>query len=107
LEKEIMRLQEVLKDRENEITVLERSLRQKDAPRDLATEAGLATEVEPSHVNGHADAVLSPETKHKFDAIRETMANGHGSETDSVSASDADENLERLNELMRCVLHFR
>ncbi|KAG6833664.1 hypothetical protein H0H87_002860 [Tephrocybe sp. NHM501043] len=108
LEKEIMRLQEVLKEREAEITLLEESPRESreeksPAPvvEDLPTSNGKAA-------NATAAATLSPKTMNQFDHIRKTMENGNGyahtdtgSELNSSSVvSEADESLERLNELM-------
>ncbi|KNZ78457.1 Kinesin-like protein KIF27 [Termitomyces sp. J132] len=94
LEHEIMRLQEVLKEREAEITLLEESLKERPL-------------LQPSGLNGTAAATLSPKTLNQFDHIRKTMENGSyahtdtGSEVNSVSVlSEADESLERLNELM-------
>ncbi|KAI0928992.1 hypothetical protein AcV5_006383 [Taiwanofungus camphoratus] len=111
LEKEIMRLQEVLKERETEITVLEESLREKDRAAALSNlERSPSTESPrtPVPVNGngnghvHGDAIpilsLSPKTLSQFKQLRHSIdmhALGRG------TPSDADESLERLNELMR------
>ncbi|KAJ7149338.1 kinesin [Mycena filopes] len=110
LEKEIMRLQEVLKDREAEIAVLEGSLKDTKAvnghaapPKDLTVTTG---------ANGDANPVrLSPKTISQFDNIRRSMSHepppslgtttDEGSEANGGSAfSEQDESLERLNELM-------
>ncbi|KAF9077216.1 kinesin [Rhodocollybia butyracea] len=123
LEKEIMRLQEVLKEREAEISTLEISLR-------TSRNASLTSSPEVSHrdfrgelVNGNGngiheyepatpDGVLSPHTINKFEHIRRSMQlqseNGHlqlQADPDSLSAPDSvvsetDESLDRLNELM-------
>jgi hypothetical protein len=105
LESEIMRLQEVLKDREAEITALETSL--------LAANTAISPQQEikpPVVVNGDAapPSFLSPDTLGQFEDIRKTMVNGHhqpeGS-TDRIAAGlEPDESLERLNELMLLVL---
>ncbi|KAL6298424.1 hypothetical protein BKA93DRAFT_830711 [Sparassis latifolia] len=99
LEKEIMRLQEVLKEREAEITVLEESLKSKDREEVPSTHS-----TEPSgirSVNGNGDTSptlhLSPKTIGQFQEIRRSLdfqaANGN--------VQDPDESLVRLNELMR------
>ncbi|KAJ6618850.1 hypothetical protein B0H10DRAFT_1877274 [Mycena sp. CBHHK59/15] len=105
LEKEIMRLQEVLKEREAEIAVLEGSLKTPAAPV-----------TPPPHVNGNANGDvnglhLSPKTISQFDNIRRSMSHEmpvnanlrDDTESDlngSSVFSDQDESLERLNELM-------
>ncbi|KAJ7749534.1 kinesin domain-containing protein [Mycena maculata] len=125
LEKEIMRLQEVLKDREAEIAILEGSLKESTAAASAAPPApngvGVAhavpfpppkdpiTPPTTAGVNGHANPVhLSPKTISQFDTIRRSMSHEPPSVTDSESElnggssvfSDQDESLERLNELM-------
>ncbi|KAF8891180.1 hypothetical protein BD779DRAFT_1661654 [Infundibulicybe gibba] len=105
LEKEIMRLQEVLKERETEITTLEHSLR---STQEDSTPAPFVPKT-----NGHIDPpqTLSPKTLNQFDHIRKTMENGNGhmypdhhetnSERNGSSVfSETDESLDRLNELM-------
>ncbi|KAF7337943.1 Kinesin-domain-containing protein [Mycena venus] len=130
LEKEIMRLQEVLKEREAEIAVLEGSLKEsKAAPAPVPNGVGVdhapvpfpppkpkdpITPPTTAGVDGHANPVhLSPKTISQFDNIRRSMSHeppphktSH-SVTDSESEingssvfSDQDESLERLNELM-------
>ncbi|KAJ6531244.1 hypothetical protein B0H19DRAFT_966715 [Mycena capillaripes] len=122
LEKEIMRLQEVLKEREAEIAVLEGSLKESKTPASA-----------PAMSNGHAvtfppakepvtpppaeemsnpPAHLSPKTISQFDNIRRSMSHepplgAATTDTDLESDvngssvfSDQDESLERLNELM-------
>ncbi|KAG7092844.1 hypothetical protein E1B28_009158 [Marasmius oreades] len=130
LEKEIMRLQEVLKEREAEITSLEQSLRQSESTKLAVTTAGSVsapsttsaatptetnattpdTEQPPDveEVDGQAipEAHLSPKTMHQFDNIRKSIQlnfNGHNGivrEDDTSSDANPDENLDRLNELM-------
>ncbi|KAG6854726.1 hypothetical protein C0991_002439 [Blastosporella zonata] len=113
LEKEIMGLQEVLKEREAEITLLEESLREsREEKTPLSLPVPVVEEALPM-ANGKtnsaaAAATLSPKTLNQFDHIRRTMENGNGyahtdtgSELNSSSVvSEADESLERLNELM-------
>ncbi|KXN86942.1 Kinesin-like protein KIF21B [Leucoagaricus sp. SymC.cos] len=100
LEKEIMRLQEVLKEREAEIHSLEETLKESQAaqmaPQDQA--------VPPGNQAAIPDAIgLSPKTLNHFDHIKQSMANGnaHTAHSDHASNySESDESLERLNELM-------
>ena len=111
LEKEIIRLQEVLRERETEIIDLEASLKesqrlQAEAPLPVTEEVNGVNGVNGTGANGHADAplagVLSPRTLDQFDHIRKTMeGNGHANYSEGPSSvmSD-DESLERLNELM-------
>jgi predicted RNase H-like nuclease (RuvC/YqgF family) len=99
LEKEIMRLQEVLHQREAEITILEGSLKEKErtpasSPLPRTAEEHLEDDIE---VNSH----LSPQIMNKFDEIRRGMVlpNGHA-EPKEESIPDSDASLQRLNELM-------
>jgi kinesin family protein 4/21/27 len=96
-----MRLQEVLKEREAEITVLETSL--------VAANAAISPQQEiksPIVMNGDAapPPYLSPNTLGQFEDIKKTMVNGHhhpeGSSDRSAAPSEPDESLDRLNELM-------
>ncbi|KAF9256830.1 kinesin-domain-containing protein [Marasmius fiardii PR-910] len=128
LEKEIMRLQEVLKEREAEITSLEQSLKESESKKHTVATAGSVsapsttsvatptettvttpdTELPPDieKSNGHAvpEAFLSPKTIHRFDNIRKSIQfigqNGITREEDSGSDANPEENLDRLNELM-------
>lgn len=108
-----MRLQEVLKEREAEITVLEESLKESRDDNALMTSPlpPLPDVLEDApKINGksHADATLSPKTMYQFDHIRKTMENGNGqsyldtgSDRNGTSViSETDESLDRLNELM-------
>lgn len=110
LEKEIMRLQEVLKEREAEITVLEESLKESQEKTTMLPPVSTDADASPK-ANGqalHPDTTLSPKTLNQFDHIRKTMENGNGhavhhegSDINGTSVySEADESLERLNELM-------
>ena len=106
LEKEIMRLQEVLKEREAEITTLEHSLKESQQQK-LAQPIivnGVDGEVyqigdisDDGANDGDISSTLSPKTLNRFESIRKTMENGH---MDTASSHSEDESLERLNELM-------
>lgn len=119
LEQEIMRLQEVLKEREAEITVLETSLRESEARERTVTRTPSESTpttpvngVEPAvHVNGDGNATpngetingdamlhLSPKTRSQFQALRRSLDLSHSQHT---PLPDHDESLDRLNELMR------
>lgn len=102
-----MRLQEVLKEREAEISMLEGSLKE-NGKDETVVPSPITKEIELVKTNGDVGplAHLSPETLNQFDTIRETMVNGHvhdnlenGSEK-TGSVSETDESLDRLNELM-------
>ena len=90
-----MRLQEVLKEREAEITLLEESLKESNRgasalPTPMTTSpASPSGEISP-------DAHLSPKTLHNFNEL-------HGALDNQVSLTSVDETHERLNELMRYV----
>ncbi|KAF8844806.1 hypothetical protein BDN67DRAFT_962242 [Paxillus ammoniavirescens] len=101
MEKEIMRLQEVLKEREAEISALEANLKEKEHAEQspIVNETPRPSEVEDLAMH------LSPTTMQKFNAVCKSMEIHHGvsSVADSASAdADAhvDESLDRLNELM-------
>jgi kinesin family protein 4/21/27 len=106
LEKEIMRLQEVLKEREAEIAILEQSLNDRDGTTALTSPIAKPTE-KSLEMNGKAsalDTALMSTTLSGFDLIHE---NGNGSSchdtgqaVSTPSFSERDESLERLNELM-------
>ncbi|KAF8636524.1 hypothetical protein AX17_003337 [Amanita inopinata Kibby_2008] len=108
LEKEIMRLQEVLKEREAEISLLEQSVKEL---QDEKSANAVVTEVETRDlvkVNGDtsdSDAHTSPKTSHQFGNNRKSLINGGSHKVNDddggkVSAVDADGSLERLTELM-------
>lgn len=99
LEHEIMRLQEVLKEREAEITALEQSLKERDSS--LTPPAQGSPDTPSTPVNGDTGPTspelhLSPKTRSQFQELRNSL-----DQPDGLPASDADESLERLNELMR------
>ena len=107
LEQEIMRLQEVLKDREAEITLLEESLKESQEDQvkilnEVEGDEGQPTTIEVNGSSANPDAALSPKTLNRFDHIRKTMENGtgHNAQTETGSSFSEDDSLERLNELM-------
>lgn len=95
LEKEIMRLQEVLKERESEISTLEVTLKEKER---MVQRSSLA--VGDMHgLNGYASTSssdLSPQIRDQIAAIRRSM---EIRQPPSDLADDQDP-LDRLNELM-------
>ena len=102
-----MRLQEVLQERETEITALESSLKEKDRAAALANlSRSPPADMSVTPMNGHvpeSSLNLSPKTMSRFKDLRHSL---HVQVTENgLPASDVDENLERLNELMRSVLH--
>jgi hypothetical protein len=107
LEQEIMRLQEVLKDREREISLLEESLKERQQDKRPSSAGSNSNRDDVCEVDEEPfmpDAMLSPKTLNQFDHIRKTMegANGHAVYTENPE----DESLERLNELMLYVILF-
>jgi hypothetical protein len=102
-----MRLQEVLREREAEITVLEESLKGR-----VTSPVPNVMENVSHKANGlfiNPDTALSPNTINQFDHIRKSIENGTGTAvngevgeeaTGSSVFSEPDESLERLNELM-------
>ncbi|KAG5637757.1 hypothetical protein H0H81_003324 [Sphagnurus paluster] len=109
LQKEIMRLQEVLRDREAEITLLEESLKQTRDEKLIPEPISPVLEEELPRVNGKVNgayATLSTKTLNQFDHIHKSTENGDhtytdgGSEVNGSVFSETDESLERLNELM-------
>ena len=101
-----MRLQEVLKDREKEISLLEESLKESQhdkRPNSAGSNSNQDDVCEVDEEPPMVDAKLSPKTLNQFDHIRKTMeggANGHAVYTENLE----DESLERLNELMLYVV---
>jgi hypothetical protein len=107
-----MRLQEVLREREAEITVLEESLKERDEKIAVTPPVPNVIENGSHKANGYSinpDTTLSPNTLNQFDHIHKSIENGNciavnsevGSEVTGSSAfSEPDESLERLNELM-------
>ncbi|KAG1826831.1 kinesin domain-containing protein [Suillus subaureus] len=98
MEKEIMRLQEVLREREAEISTLESSLNEKEQTAPTPVEPHALQSIEADDLTH-----LSPKTIQKFDAVRKSMKLHHDliPDVDSdVPDNDVDESLDRLNELM-------
>ncbi|KAL1744355.1 kinesin [Schizophyllum fasciatum] len=119
MEKEIMRLQEVLREREMEISALEESLKEAQDKSDMTSSElteGKPRKIDvdlPIIVNGtsheNSDSVhLSPKTLGQFDSIRKSIDLRDGvpardSDSDGATAAmiaERDESLARLNELM-------
>lgn len=94
-----MRLQEVLKERETEITALEQSLQEKEKVKKVTpTLEGLTNGGSHPEENGDSplDLHLSPKTMNQFQELRHSL-------DDIPSPTDNEESLLRLNELMRWV----
>ncbi|KAG8947946.1 hypothetical protein FRC04_010143 [Tulasnella sp. 424] len=114
MEKEIMRLQEVLKEREAEITVLEKSL---DAfERSRSTRANspsyktssdvlderdeLAEEANNAQGSPNGERALSPSTRGRFEELKKSLEHDPSFQS-SPSPEGGEDSLDRLNELMR------
>lgn len=100
-----MRLQDVLKEREQEIAHLEISLKEKEALTSSisnlpATSPGAVDDVD------SPSTFLSPRTINQFDEIKTVLQNGSDG-ADVTANSESDEPLDRLNELMRFVITRR
>lgn len=98
-----MRLQEVLKERETEIMTLEESLKQVQAQ--VQTE-DVAPVMKRRPAAGFDDINLSPKVLDHFDHIKESMVNGIGKSEPGSNSPESDGLLERLNELMLCVMYL-
>jgi hypothetical protein len=100
-----MRLQDVLKEREQEIAHLEISLKEKEVIMPLPS--GLPEATDPHAVDkiDNPSVFLSPRTVNQFDEIKSVLQQGQGpGGTDVMSNPESDEPLDRLNELMRYVI---
>ncbi|THH16638.1 hypothetical protein EW146_g4034 [Bondarzewia mesenterica] len=90
-------------EREQEIALLEISMKEKETGSSMSGGSMPPTpqgETEnPANGRTSLGSYLSPQTMHQFDELKSSMQNGHG-RTESVSTSEPDESLERLNELM-------
>ena len=93
-----MRLQDVIKEREAEITALETTLKEKNQAEAAHTLVSPKRNV--AEPNGDTLLHLSPKTITQFSEIRKSLDLHH---VNQYTASDVDESLERLNELMRYV----
>jgi kinesin family protein 4/21/27 len=99
-----MRLQDVLKEREQEIAHLEISLKEKETVAPTTSSLQEATSTHTADGLENPSVFLSPRTINQFDEIKTVLQHGSGSEGgDITSNSESDESLDRLNELMRCV----
>ncbi|KAH7889542.1 kinesin-domain-containing protein [Phlebopus sp. FC_14] len=100
MEKEIMRLQEVLREREAEISALEASLKERE--QTVLIQAA-SEPLKPSDDAEDPATHLSPTTMQKFNAVRKSMEIHHGVsplESGTDDDTEVDESLDRLNELM-------
>ena len=108
LEKEIMRLQEVLNERETEIGALETTLKDLRNPPPKVTALHDVEEddeeqvLEMSSQSGVESGKLSPATLGKFAKLRRSLIVEHPPRFDDGPSAES-ETLDRLNELMRCV----
>ena len=108
LEKEIMRLQEVLQERETEIGVLETTLKElknplpKKAVLHDVEEDDEEQMLELSSQSGVESGKLSPATLGKFAKLRRSLIIEHPPRFDDEPSAES-ETLDRLNELMRCM----
>lgn len=97
LEAEIKRLQEIVVERENEITLLEQSLKEKERPAPLTETPSSTSPGTPLNGDTSPMVHLSPKTMNQFQELRLSLDN-----SDNGSASDGEESqVDRLNELMR------
>jgi hypothetical protein len=110
-ENEIMRLQEVLKEREAEIQSLETSLKEAQETSSVSSDATPPPALKINGVHNDNPDILTPGMMDQFHSLRKTMENGHtnGDTMDEVSENgdvvpDNDASLLRLNELMLYVL---
>jgi hypothetical protein len=97
-----MRLQDVLKEREQEIAHLEISLKEKEMGAPTTSILQDATSTHPIDDVDNPSVFLSPRTIDQFDEIKTVLQQGSGLDcTDIANNSESDESLDRLNELMR------
>jgi hypothetical protein len=97
-----MRLQDVLKEREQEIAHLEISLKEKEMVAPTTSTLQEAANTRPVDGIDNPSAYLSPKTINQFDEIKTVLQQGSGPDgADMTSNSESDESLDRLNELMR------
>lgn len=100
-----MRLQDVLKEREQEIAQLEISLKESETV--VPTQPSLQEETV-AHAVDNMDSpsvLMSPRKINQPDEIKTVLHQGPGLDgTDVMSSPETDESLDRLNELMRFVI---
>jgi len=99
-----MRLQDVLKEREQEIAQLEISLKERETV--VPTQPNLQEDTVPHAVdNIDSPSVSSPRKINQPDEIKTVLYQGIGPDgADVMSNPETDESLDRLNELMRFVI---
>jgi hypothetical protein len=102
LEKEIMRLQEVLKERENEIGALEASLKEVKKPARKAKEV-VDEDDDSLNVAANSDGKLSPTMMTRFAKLRRSLIIEHPPKFPDEDEPEPSETLDRLDELMRYV----
>ena len=100
-----MRLQDVLKEREQEIAQLEISLKERETV--IPTQSSVQ-EVTVPHAIDHIDSpsgFMQPRKANQSDEIKTVLHQGTGPDgADVMSNPETDESLDRLNELMRFVI---
>jgi kinesin family protein 4/21/27 len=100
-----MRLQDVLKEREQEIAQLEISLKERETI--VPTQPSLQ-EVTVPHTVDNIDSpsvLMSPRKINQPEEIKAILHQGPGPDSaDVMSNPETDESLDRLNELMRFVI---
>lgn len=104
LEKEIMRLQEVLKERETEINALEGSLKEmqtQNKPRATSLTLNGTKADEDAPASGR----LSPTTMKRFARIRSSLIIEHPPQFPDEPTPEASETVDRLDELMRYIVY--
>ena len=100
-----MRLQDVLKEREQEIAQLEISLKERETM--VPTQTSLQEDIDPHAVDNidSSSVFMSPRNIDQPDEIKTVLHQGPGPDgTDVMSNPETDESLDRLNELMRFVI---
>ncbi len=98
-----MRLQDVLKEREQEIAHLEISLKEKEALTPSTSSLQATTSPHTADDVDGPSTFLSPRTIDQFDEIKTVLQNGSDG-AELTANSESDESLDRLNELMRFVI---
>jgi kinesin family protein 4/21/27 len=100
-----MRLQDVLKEREQEIAQLEISLKEKET---VVSMQPSLQEVPVLHADDNIESpsvFMSPRKINQLDEIKTVSHQGPGPDgADVMSNPETDESLDRLNELMRFVI---
>jgi kinesin family protein 4/21/27 len=100
-----MRLQDVLKEREQEIAQLEISLKERETV--VPPQPGLQEDTVPYAADNidSPSVFMSPRKINQPDEIKTVLHQGPGPDgADAMSSPETDESLDRLNELMRFVI---